>query len=390
MERCMLGFFDFRRISAAALILVIGSVIACGSTETVAPGDTTPEPTTSFYIKARVEIVDDASDDRPSPFPPDGPAVYDLQWWSEGLDLYRQDVTLTEPPFLSTRSLVIGTADRWVSYDANLNYYQSRLRSSPGAGPAYPLSSALIGPVPLGSIEDWTARTQQSNPDFQMTLVGVTEILGREVDVYEFGSMDTQSNFDGTNKGSAVSRIWFDKQSGLLLKYESAEEPGRQQITAEVTSLEVNPELDAATFVFNPPEGSVELQSQSSTGLLNQPFVISDLVPVGGSKWESVGGLERSENLWSGPNDRALRIRQKVRSTGLPEFYKSGERVDSSTSTHGGPYYLTRSGDPDMLTLAWQNRNITVVMDSFGLDRNELVHIAALMTWPDLVGIPEN
>lgn len=134
------------RTAPGALAISIALIaVACSSDSVALPDTPAPEPVTSFYIEARIQVD---ADEPGSPFPPDGPAVSNFRWWSESPDLFRQEIETVLPLHLAGTSMIVTEDDQWVSFDSNLNRY----RSSPaptfpeGTVPA-PISSVLIGPL---------------------------------------------------------------------------------------------------------------------------------------------------------------------------------------------------------------------------------------------------
>lgn len=390
------------------------SIVACGGSETlVVLNADSPEPLTpltSFYIEARIELTPGDAQAASSVFSSDGPVITDLRWWFEAPGRFRRESLALEPPYLTDSSFIVSDGSTWLSYYSNLNRYQSApaIQFPEGTVPA-PLSGVIIGPLPGGSVEAWLEGIRRASPRFDARLIRVDELLDHRVGVYEFSDVGVLLDTEGTVAVGSVGRIWVDQSSGFVLKYESPADAGRERVIAEVTELVLNSDIEDDRFTFEPPLGAIEVVSSggpivlggstggpgaiTDTGLLQIGRVPTDLIgsaALMGSGSSSMGTVETAENTWTESGGRALRIRQKMRVSGLPEIYMGGEQVSSSAATHGSSYFVLRSDDEEMTTLAWQNGDVTVVMDGLSMELNELMRVADSMILPGTVVAPES
>lgn len=384
-----------RVVSVLLLGLVGLAVVACAKAETVDNSDVTPEPLTSFFIEARIQTDADESE---SPFPPDGPLTSTLRWWFEAPDRFRWETESSANPYLSTASLAVSDGDRWTSYDATLNRYQSSPAVQyPDSVVPTPSLGILIGPLRGGSVAEWIKGMRVDQPRFDAKLLRDEELLGRRVGVYEFSPVGVYLDTEGTIAAGSTGRIWIDESIGFILKYES---PDHDNVTAKVTNLVVNQEIDEERFAFVAPAGAVEAESSTSSitlsggvgedgrpgtplGLLEIGYVPPEFVGAtqgGSSTGQSMGIVNRAENTWVSANGHALRVRQFISVPGLPGAYVSDEQA-LSTAAVNGPYNVLRSEDETMISLAWQDGDIAVIVDGIGLDLSELINVAS-MTLP--------
>ncbi|MGK2966865.1 MAG: hypothetical protein ACSLFM_14855, partial [Tepidiformaceae bacterium] len=75
--------------------------------------------------------------------------------------------------------------------------------------------------------------------------------------IIEFAPTGMEQTNDEPPQGVGVGRLWFDPQSGFVLKTESGV-GGIAQYTAEVLELRIPDDAPDSTFEFTPPPGAVE------------------------------------------------------------------------------------------------------------------------------------
>lgn len=242
--------------------------------------------------------------------------------------------------------------------------------------------------MPGGDFDTWAESMRQNSPRFDFQFVRVDEILGRAADMYEFSDVGALLNEEGTVATGAVARMWIDQQTGMVLRYESSPVVGGQLVTAEMTVLELNPEIEESLFTFMPPEDAQEVQASHEpitvvagsgnpdSQLLELAFVTGDLRLTSSSTSASTSGTERSEGTWTGSDGRTLRVRQFLRLNGFPAGLITGEAVNSPEAPHESPYYVSRSPEHGLISLAWQYNDVTVMMDGIGIELDELISIA--------------
>ena len=82
-----------------------------------------------------------------------------------------------------------------------------------------------------------------------------------------------------------VLTLWVDQETFLPLKTQQQEGEGNVLYTYEVTSIETGMDIDAATFVYEPPTGVEVVDVADLTGAKN---VISGMPPEGEAPAECV------------------------------------------------------------------------------------------------------
>ncbi len=399
--RLISGYARGTRLALLSAVLL--AVVACADSPAETAVPQTPESPTSFYIEAQVSVdVDDTA----SPFPPEAPIISTLKWWFKSPDRFRSEIDTVQPARHVGSSLVVTESNSWISYDANLNRYESSPQPAfpEGILPA-PITSVPLGPIRGGTIENWIRLNRQTAPRFDAELLRVEKFLGRETGVYEFSDVGALLSEEGTIASGSTGRLWLDTSTGLVLRFEGADNTG---ITAEVTLLDINPVLDDEIFVFRAPVGAVQsFRSASSLsvrggisvgegsnppeGLLEirrLPQAFQSAVMESSSTSNSMGIAAGAENMWALGDGSAIRISQKVRKTGLPDGFVTGEMIVSSATQTDG-YHITRSEDESWIRLAWQDGDVTVVVEGVGVPLQELLRTADLILHPGIVVIPE-
>jgi outer membrane lipoprotein-sorting protein len=390
----------------SASLLAIAAV-SCGSDDgTGAAPAATPEVVDSFYIEARVEAYSTSQPQSESLFPADDGAVSELRWWSESPDRFRWETETSEPAFISGSSVIISDGEGWTIFDANSNTFQvTPVSDFPGGAIPAPPTGFVIGPIPGGSVEVWAGRLVAASPDFALALEGTEEMLGREVSRYQFSPTGSKSSEGGEVTTSDSGRIWVDESTGMALKFELAGGEERNSTVAEVTRLDVNPDIPAERFTFRAPEGATEVEQADGSvivqggsgggyfpeGFLQVGYVPGGMVSTSGSSSRGFSGYERAEATWRSLTGgaTALRVRQKVRATGIPDAYVSDLALGSSAAAPDLVYYQQPSDGGDLVTLAWQDGDITVTLEGIGLGVDELMKIAVSVQRAGPESIPE-
>lgn len=377
------------KVSFAAVIgCLFVLAIACGSD---GPADSVviaAQPPETYYFEARIEAFPNEQASNQSPFPADEPSISELHVWVAPGGKFRQESTTSSPAHLSRRTVLVSNGTVAFSYDSSSNRYQ---RSEPLPEGVTPLSysSVLLGLIPGGEFNSWVSRLKENHPPFDARLIGEEVILGRRVDLYELLNVGSLVDESGNVTATGMSRIWVDRQTDMVLKYESGP-IGRsgQSVVALMTKLDIDPEVDDAVFVFNPPSGAVEVDApsgpvtvtvggpNSSSELLEVGFVIGDLMQTSSSTSTSTQLVTSKEGVWEGHSGRKLQVRQFFRADGLPATLVSEEVVIDPEAPHGSPYYVTRSPEEGLISLAWQYGDVTVQMDGIRITLDELVRIA--------------
>ncbi len=381
----MLQAVTLRSIVITALLGATFSIMtACGSAAVINTDEITPNPPRAYYLEATIEVAASEPENGPSLFPSDGPVLSTLKLWAGDGAEFRQEIVTKSPAYLSGQNLSVSDGSETFQYDSNLNQYR-RSTALPGGMAPISFSSVLIGPIPGGTLNNWTASLKQSTPRFEIRLVRSEDLLGRRVGLYEFSDVGALLDAEGTIATGSTGRLWLDHETGFVLRYESS--PIGQSVVAEVTRLDIEPDIGPELFVFDPPEGAERLVdndpipiqgSDSQSTLLEVAFVMDDLRRTSGSSSTSNGLITQSEGIWEGLNGRQLRIRQFLRPNGLPAGLESEEVMTAphAPAPHANLYHVTRSPESGLTSLAWQFDDVTVIMDGIGIELDELLQIA--------------
>src|SRR5690606_9299459 len=205
-------------------------------------GDAAAGELRSFYLEASVDVEDER---RPE-------ALTHLRWWYQAPDLVRAEFEVVEPADeVGTSVLVWDGEQRWFYTHREGTHSASAQPPLPeGMHPPLPIST-LLGPVPADDIE---AVLDEIAEDWH--LVGTEVLLGREVQVYEWGPTWTSSGPDGERSGG-TARVAVDTERGMILRSDvDGTDGGGQSYVAEVTRLDWNAAVPASRFEFTPPPGS--------------------------------------------------------------------------------------------------------------------------------------
>lgn len=149
----------------------------------------------------------------------------------------------------------------------------------------------------------------QASSCYNPKLQGTATVAGRSVYIVDLGVMKCGAATPETN---GPSTIWVDQETFLVLKYVQYSASGSEPLdTTEVTSLRINPTLDAGLFTFAPPPGATvqdfrpkpaptgDQFQQQLASLAKQsafPLFVPDYVPAGLAPRQprnsSTGGIE--------------------------------------------------------------------------------------------------
>jgi hypothetical protein len=140
----------------------------------------------------------------------------------------------------------------------------------PGASPAtlVPPLAGFIGPRPEiedeASLMDMLSRSGGAYGPARV--VGHDQLLGRAVDVIEFGGtwLTTDMTASEPVKTGGTGRIWLDPVDMVVLRYEAEVLPDGSKQTLEVTAFARGPQ-DTSRFDFHPPDGAVQVTPRPTT-----------------------------------------------------------------------------------------------------------------------------
>ncbi|MPZ97831.1 MAG: hypothetical protein GEU80_00615 [Dehalococcoidia bacterium] len=208
----------------------------------------------TFYLEATVDVEDEH-----------GPgALTHLRWWYQAPDLVRAEFETLEPADEAGTSVLVWDGDQqWFYNHREGTHSATPLPDLPeGMHPPLPVST-LLGPVPGDDIEALLDEIAE-----EWRLIDTATLLGREVQVYEWGPTWHSSGPDGARSGG-TARVSVDTGDGMILRSEVDAGGGGQSYLAEVTRLDWNVAVSASRFEFTPPAGSQPADAQggdSSSG----------------------------------------------------------------------------------------------------------------------------
>jgi outer membrane lipoprotein-sorting protein len=242
------------------------------ATATSVPGSEGAAPSwSSFHIEAKVTIHSDAATAGTNVSPtPTNAALntnVDISWWSKSLQEFRQELNVMPEGQAANETQVVGTGGEIVIYDSGTNSYSTNTYPDAGSNlVAVPIpASIVLGPPSTPNFDapfDGTMAMLQSLTNRPEGLVekGPETVAGRPTRVFETGpatcgGTDAQSGAPTDCRGTVT--IWVDTETGFILRYE-AEDPGIQQVSVEVTTIEYSPDFASGLFQFSPPAGATE------------------------------------------------------------------------------------------------------------------------------------
>jgi outer membrane lipoprotein-sorting protein len=147
----------------------------------------------------------------------------------------------------------IGVADAQnvYLYESESNTYR-KLKLAEYPRSALP-ASVYLGPVDVNAlVQDWQGQglTVQSG--------GNSRQLGRDAAVIEYAPTWRASGSAGASSGG-VGRIWVDDETGLVTRNLVDNGPAQEYVDAQVTKLDLEPQLGRALFRFEPPAGAQQV-----------------------------------------------------------------------------------------------------------------------------------
>src|SRR5690606_27390563 len=201
-----------RGATPVALVVILGLLVACDS-------DASDDSEGAFYLEAEIVVSSDWSGGRPTEAVR-GPTATGLRWWFRDAEHFRHEYY--DP------SSMLEWGPRWnvadgedlVFFDPSTALYQRWSLEGSGFSGMYPGFSAVLGPIPGGTVEafldDFRSRVER------VEHVGTEELLGRSVEVYEYGPTSTSSTESSSGSvvetTSGVGRFYIDEAAGFVLR----------------------------------------------------------------------------------------------------------------------------------------------------------------------------
>ncbi|MCK9496132.1 MAG: hypothetical protein M0R75_11645 [Dehalococcoidia bacterium] len=363
-----------RAIALLGAVAILGLTVACNA-------DASEAPEGAFYLEAEIAV----SVDRPGGEligSLRGPMMTGLRWWYRDPDHFRHEYYHPSDMLEWGPRWTAADGDDLVFYDPITARYQRWDLEESGFSGMYPGFSAVLGPIPGGTIDvfldDWRSRVER------IEHVGTEELLGRTVQVYEYGP--TSSSSTGSSSGavvdttSGVGRFYIDEEAGFILRNSVDGGMESQSFNAELTLLDLEPEFEDGRFDIDLPDGAVEDESSESCTSemrrIGPPFVN---IPVpagwsyGGSGGRSSPGCVWSEQVASYSKEPAgilLITQQPVPPTGVPDARRDATPV-AIGNLEG--YRLTVEGYE---RLVWVQGEVIVTIESNAAPFEELLRIA--------------
>ncbi|MGK2965426.1 MAG: LolA family protein [Tepidiformaceae bacterium] len=216
----------------------------------------------SFYIEVALTVLDESATIGTT-LPPDESELTQslVRYWYRDSSHVRVEIEAIAPGSVGPVFVVVLEDDQIASYDPETNTFQRGpfpTEGRPDDLPWLPFTSALVGPAPgrteAGLLEFLRER---AGDDGYVEVLGEDTVLGRTVTIIEFAPTGMEQTNDEPPQGVGVGRLWFDPQSGLVLKAE-LDAGSLAQYTAEVRELRLPDDPPDSTFEFTPPPGAVE------------------------------------------------------------------------------------------------------------------------------------
>lgn len=360
------------------LVAILGLVAGCDSDESV-------EPDEAFYLEAEILVTD--ADSGGSPRTVDRRTATGLRWW------YRDDAHYRHE-FYNPRAM-LEWGPRWTVADGeDVTYYDPTIglfeRSSLGefgfAG-LYPTMSAFVGPLPADNLDDFIA--QWGERVDHIGRAGTAEVLGREVEVIEYGPTSNSSGGTGDATSSGLGQFYVDVDAGFILRHTVDGGAGGVSFEAEVTHLELAPHFEEDPFEVDLPPGALEITDPSGScsassggtspgaGSFSVGRTTFDNVPAG---WTLAGSgaaqgagcvtLEEWASLVREPGKVLIASVIAAPPTGVPPARADATRVDVA----GVDGYRLTEGEIERLL--WVRDEVIITLSSNAATFDELLRIA--------------
>ncbi len=369
-----------RGAAAVAALAVLASLL--GGCDT----DGSAEPEQAFYLEA--EIIVTEVDSGGPPRTVDGRTATGLRW------SYRDDAHYRHE-FYNPRAM-LEWGPRWTvadgedvtSYDPTVGSYERSSLDESGFYGLYPSMSALIGPLPADTLDDFIA--QWGGRVDHVERAGTAEVLGRAVEVFEYGPTWGSSGSDsGGASSGGVGRFYVDVDAGFILRHTVEGGDDGVSFEADVTHLELDPDFDEDSFEIELPPGAVEITAPAGSCSSSSGGTASDLVSLsaGGTTfdhvpagWTSAGSgaaqgsgcvtLEEWSAVRRGPGEFLVASAVAVPPTGIPAARADATPVEL-TGTLG--YRLTEG---EIERLLWVRGDEIITLSSNATTFEELLRIA--------------
>jgi outer membrane lipoprotein-sorting protein len=333
----------------------------------------------SYYFRATIEV-----EQRDAGL---GDHVLDtLEGWYDGTGRWRWSFGDSERA--EAGGVQDADGETFVYYDRETNvYYRQPLEAfnegrSPELteGPPLIAGSFLIGWIPYGDPERFFEGFQDAMREDSPG----GEVAGRPSHVVTL-----------TRQGATLT-FWIDRHLPFVLKYEARDpDPSSPQslVRVEIVELELNQDVPDEVFVFQPPDGALEVEppgrsiaGSSSSGSAGggvpaspEGFLTPRYVPAGyemttsGTSYAGIANRATRYDLRLEGGDAYLNITQQFRAGGMAASQKTGEPV----SVSGAPAYLQSAAGE--LRLVWASGDIVLTLASNALDLDELLRVAESM-----------
>ncbi|MDA1010563.1 MAG: hypothetical protein O2888_03710 [Chloroflexi bacterium] len=219
----------------------------------------------AFYLEARIEVSPGGPDlAQPSLLP----AVSVLRWWHLDDRHYRHEIESVDTLVQEDAFVIVADGAQQAVSDPRVGIvYADPLPDAAVPFGARPPISVLLGPLPAGSLDEFIDQRREGMETVERA--GTAEVMGRAVEVVEFGPIwsESDSRGDGVSveRSGGLGRIYVDTGLGMVLRYEVVGNEGRgQDVHAEVTLLDLEPEFTTATFAIEGAAGRVAESPGSS------------------------------------------------------------------------------------------------------------------------------
>ncbi len=352
--------------------------------------------------------------------------------WSVGdVRHYRIDITTVEPALLAGTVTYVRSGSRILVYDRRSETaLEASIHPSPFMSDAQLLAllktglsfGPAVGPAPDESINHFVATLRRQSaglhPPGYARLVGHGRLLGRKVDIVEFGPLQRSDYITGCSfdhpghcmhhpSGAGFARVWIDHVYPIVLRYEASDAGSDRSMTSglhvQVVSIRYGMGPPARDLQFRPPVRTVRIPYifanvgiASGVPFPGSPFVNPGL-PTGFTSTDWLDVLDdvyqtaiptkppRYDRVY-GRSTPSLLGGQRVASVQGPYVY-----IEQQVQMHGLPIELRRgvvrkAGACEVYVgrysdgqrwLAFQARRVSVLIATNALSEDQLVGYAA-------------
>lgn len=365
---------------AAAAAVGVVVVLAIGAARE------TRELGAAFYLTAHIRVTDRSATIGGMDGPGDEETSV-LTWWQANRDEARITIERTGIAQNQSTTIVMDGEYNWI-YLANSNTY-SRTELPPlpdeivnrGA-----LFGLLVGPSPFKTRPELVAQLSEWADPNPLDYRGTATVLGLSCERIGFGPARTSSS-----GGTGDAELCLHEPSMVVLRYTSRDPV--QDIHAELTALDLEPDLDDALFRFEPPEGAVLAEpgdtgssaSSSSPGseVAPPPFLSpgnlsEDLRPTGEDREFDANSQLAAHTMRFESPGATLTISQTRDVHGIGARPPAAQTLEINGSEAWMLASTTASGATDVTVVTWRD-GIRIVLRAEGLAVDEVVDIAAAL-----------